>query len=53
MKREWEKLAEEEQDRMLREAGITQQSLERIKEWVDKNDNGCGCGNCVCGADDD
>jgi len=49
MKREWE----EQQERMVREAGLTKETLERIEKWVDKNDNGCGCGNCVCGADDD
>jgi len=49
MKREWE----EQQERMMREAGLTKETLERIENWLDSNDNGCGCGNCVCGANDD
>ena len=49
MKREWE----EEQERMIREAGLTKATLERINEWINsQSDEGCGCGNCVCGDDD-
>jgi hypothetical protein len=49
MKREWE----EEQERMMREAGLTKETLYRIEKWMDAVDNGCGCDSCVCGADDD
>ena len=53
MKREWENLPDEEQERMMREAGLTKETLERIQIWLDKQDEGCGCDNCMCGANDD
>jgi len=51
MKREWE----DQQEQLMREAGLTNETLERIAKWMENNneDNGCGCGNCVCGAKDD
>jgi hypothetical protein len=50
MKREWE----EEQERMIREAGLTKETLERINEWISNQPpEGCGCDNCVCGDADD
>lgn len=44
MKRAWE----EEQERMIREAGLTKATLERINEWISNRDS-CGCDNCACG----
>lgn len=50
MKRAWE----EEQERMIREAGLTKATLERINEWIsNQTTEGCGCDNCVCGDIDD
>ena len=48
MKREWE----EEQERMMREAGLTKETLERIEDWLN-NRNSCGCDNCGCEGSDD
>lgn len=35
MKREWEALSEEEQERMMRQAGLTSETLERINKWIE------------------
>lgn len=33
MKRQWE----EEQERMMREAGMTQETVDKIEQWLKKN----------------
>ena len=33
MKREWE----DEQERMMREAGMTQETVDKIEKWLKKN----------------
>jgi len=49
MKREWE----EEQEKNYREAGLTQETLDRIQRWLEQKSEGCGCDNCSCGDSDD
>lgn len=36
MKRLWEELPEEEKERMMREGGLTEDTIERISKWMNK-----------------
>lgn len=49
MKREWD----EEQERVLRQAGLTKETIEKINEFINANYKDlenyscdCGCGGC-------
>jgi len=57
--REFELSQVTEVEKAYREAGITRETIERMRERIayiqaleDTEDGGCGCGNCVCGAKD-
>jgi hypothetical protein len=54
MKREWEKLHEDEAERAWREAGLTRATFDKLMAFADKLRNeGCNCEGCDCSKDSD